>query len=115
MASLTGAFIGATKHFLATKGKGHHVGAYKQWSWCGLSLNPHYEANDLSEMIEDDMLIRTTADNWFFGPKDDGDLRSRELMEGLKDKVTKMGSPVMLVTADGGTALTLTAQPSTTT
>jgi hypothetical protein len=47
-----------------------------EWSWLGSTLNPYYEGNSPSEMIDDDRFVRGSYGNWEFGINDDGDLMS---------------------------------------
>jgi len=54
-----------------------------RWRWLASTLNPYYEGNSLHDMIEDDRFITQTADHWYFGPDDTGDIFSSDFIESL--------------------------------
>lgn len=86
-----GAFISALNHFLYT----HH--RRLQWQWIATTLNPNYEGNNLSQMINNDSLIKPTINNWDFGLDNTGDIMKYYNHNALVEKC----KGVMLVTADG--------------
>ncbi|XP_063983407.1 cap-specific mRNA (nucleoside-2'-O-)-methyltransferase 2 [Diachasmimorpha longicaudata] len=85
-----GAFITSLNHYLQL----NHPKI--NWTWTASTMNPHYEGNLLTLMINDDRLILHTADHWYFGEDNTGDVMSLKNLEGL----VKRGK-TMLVTADG--------------
>lgn len=88
-----GAFIAALNHWLRSR-------APKiDWRWLGTTLNPHYEGNSPTHMVEVDSLINKTEKNWFFGADNTGNLMTLQNLDAL---VAKTGDRVVnLVTADG--------------
>ncbi|PSN54810.1 hypothetical protein C0J52_02913 [Blattella germanica] len=89
-----GAFITSLNHFL----KLHHPNI--EWKWQATTLNPYYEGNPLSYMINDDRFILQTLKHWKFGIDYTGDLMNLENMLSLVKDAEEMGE-VLLVTADG--------------
>lgn len=89
-----GAFITSLNHYLVSS---DYSGT---WNWIGTTLNPYYEGNNPSEMIDDDRFVRGSYGNWDFGVDNTGNLMSWQNIQQIKDKVAVMG-PVTLVTADG--------------
>ena len=67
-----------------------------EWSWLGSTLNPYYEGNSPSEMIDDDRFVRGSYGNWEFGINDDGDLMSWLNLQQILKRTTEMG-PIHLV------------------
>lgn len=51
------------------------------------TLNPYYEGNDLSEMIDDDRFIFSTLDCWYFGVDNTGNIMDKLNIQGLKNKL----------------------------
>ena len=90
-----GAFITSLNHYIKTNFDDDF-----QWNWLGTTLNPHYEGNPLSLMINEDRFILHTLDHWTFGDDYTGDLMSPPNVADLMDKADYMGE-VLLVTADG--------------
>ncbi|CAG2220323.1 AFT [Mytilus edulis] len=86
-----GAFITSLNHYLVSS---DYSGT---WNWVGTTLNPYYEGNNPSEMIDDDRFVRGSYGNWDFGVDNTGNLMSWQNIQQIKDKVAVMG-PVTLVT-----------------
>jgi len=55
-----------------------------KWQWLASTLNPYYEGNSLSAMIDDDRFIRSTLSHWYFGQDDTGDLMNDDNMNNLR-------------------------------
>lgn len=89
-----GAFITSLNHFL----KLHNPGI--EWHWLATTLNPYYEGNPLSCMINDDRFILQTLNHWNFGLDYTGDLMDLNNMLHLVQEAAKTGD-TLLVTADG--------------
>ena len=62
----------------------------------GNTLNPYYEENNLSEMIDDDRLIVDTLEKWHFGSDNTGDIMNKSYLNGLRQKISAI-QPVHLV------------------
>ena len=62
----------------------------------GNTLNPYYEENSLSEMIDDDRLIVDTLEKWHFGSDNTGDIMSKSYLDDLREKISNI-QPVHLV------------------
>ena len=45
------------------------------------TLNPYYEENNLSEMIDDDRLIVDTLERWHFGSDKTGDIMNKSYLK----------------------------------
>lgn len=89
-----GAFVTSLNHWLKTNAPNI------QWNWIATTLNPYYEGNSPSIMIDDDRFIRYTLKHWCFGEDNTGDLMNLENL----DKLVKLAEPcrdIFLVTADG--------------
>ena len=62
------------------------------WEWLGSTLNPYYEGNPTSSMINDDRFIlhtlKTSENNsgWIFGPDTTGNMLKKDNLEGLIGK-----------------------------
>lgn len=67
-----------------------------QWNWLATTLNPYYEGNPLSCMINDDRFILHTLDKWNFGLDYTGDLMNIKNMLHIVKKAAEMGD-VLLV------------------
>lgn len=89
-----GAFITSLNHYL----KLNHPDL--KWNWTSTTLNPYYEENPLSNMINDDRFILHTLNHWIFGHDYTGNLMDVENLRFLAKKVKETG-PILLVTADG--------------
>lgn len=63
-----GAFVCALNHFL------HLNYPLVKWKWMANTLNPNYEGNSPSKMVDDDRLIQSTRENWNFGADGSGDI-----------------------------------------
>ena len=87
-----GAFVTALNHWLRLNVPNI------TWNWVATTLNPHYEGNSLSRMINADCFIMHTLENWYFGADNTGNLMSLKNLDGL---VRRAGTDVDLVTADG--------------
>ncbi len=93
-----GAFVAALNHHLGTT----RADLGLRWKWVGNTLNPYYEGNPTSQMINDDRLVMHTEDNWDFGDDDTGDVLDYDNRRGIRDRVLdRLGGQVDLVTADG--------------
>ncbi|KAK3087534.1 hypothetical protein FSP39_007219 [Pinctada imbricata] len=87
-----GAFVTSLNHFLiSNEVHGHGMPN---------TLNPWYEGNSVGEMIDDDHFIRDTADYWYFGPDNTGNIMDLSNLKCLVEKCQEMGN-IHLVTADG--------------
>ena len=121
-----GAFITALNHYIKTQdnirdkidqhiSKHSHNGKTKarrkrnrsqKWEWLGSTLNPYYEGNPTSSMINDDRFILHTLktnkrnNGWIFGSDTTGDMLKRNNIEGIISALNKPGG-MHLVTADG--------------
>ncbi|XP_066999169.2 cap-specific mRNA (nucleoside-2'-O-)-methyltransferase 2 [Anabrus simplex] len=71
-----------------------------KWDWIATTLNPYYEGNPLSCMINDDRFILQTLEHWDFGRDFTGDLMNLKNLKHLLIESRKIGE-VHLVTADG--------------
>ncbi|XP_012287962.1 cap-specific mRNA (nucleoside-2'-O-)-methyltransferase 2 isoform X1 [Orussus abietinus] len=89
-----GAFVAALNHWLMLNFP------TIQWDWVATSLNPYYEGNSLSRMIDDDRLIAHTLNHWCFGADNTGNLMDLKNLDSLVN-VSKSKGKVLLVTADG--------------
>ncbi|KAG5878276.1 hypothetical protein JTB14_025862 [Gonioctena quinquepunctata] len=90
-----GAFVCALNHYLTLNYPG------LEWAWIANTLNPHYEGNDLSQMIPDDRFIKHTLRNWDFGADFSGDLTKFHNHMHLVNNCRSNDSKISLVTADG--------------
>lgn len=88
-----GAFITSLNHWLKTN-------TIFNWNWLATTLNPYYEENSLSRMINDERFIRHTLDHWYFGKDNTGNLMDLKNLDGLIEQA-KVNNNVLLVTADG--------------
>eukprot|EP01117_Protostelium_nocturnum_P008793 TRINITY_DN3152_c0_g1_i7.p1 TRINITY_DN3152_c0_g1~~TRINITY_DN3152_c0_g1_i7.p1 ORF type:complete len:739 (+),score=180.49 TRINITY_DN3152_c0_g1_i7:972-3188(+) len=79
----------------------------KKWEWRGLSLNPHYEGNNLNAMIDDDRFIVHSLPNWVFGEDNTGNIMNQRNILEVWKKMEEIGfdgnkqKKVALFTADG--------------
>jgi hypothetical protein len=67
-----------------------------QWQWLATTLNPYYEGNPLSCMINDDRFILQTLSCWNFGLDYTGNLMDIRNMLHLVEEAKKIGD-VLLV------------------
>jgi hypothetical protein len=67
-----------------------------QWKWLATTLNPYYEGNPLSCMINDDRFILQTLSHWNFGLDYTGNLMDLKNMLRLVQEAEKIGD-VLLV------------------
>lgn len=88
-----GAFVASLNHYLKTKR------VELSWSWVANTLNPFFEENDRDAMINDDLFIEETLDNWDFGANNSGNIMNKENI--LSIWKNNKDNPVYLVTADG--------------
>ncbi|XP_060568432.1 cap-specific mRNA (nucleoside-2'-O-)-methyltransferase 2-like [Ruditapes philippinarum] len=88
-----GAFVTSLNHFLFT----HEYAG--DWMWLATTLNPYYEGNNIGQMIDEDVFIRSSYGNWYFGEDNTGNLMSPVNLKGLQEKLANV--KVDLVTADG--------------
>ncbi|GLH14068.1 Uncharacterized protein GBIM_18498 [Gryllus bimaculatus] len=89
-----GAFITSLNHFLQL----HYPDV--NWHWKATTLNPYYEGNSLSSMINDDRFIFHTLPCWTFGYDYTGDIKNLSNINHIVEEAKQMGE-VLLVTADG--------------
>ncbi|XP_053988812.1 cap-specific mRNA (nucleoside-2'-O-)-methyltransferase 2 [Hylaeus volcanicus] len=89
-----GAFVTSLNHWLKT-----NVPSI-QWDWIATTLNPYYEGNPSSMMIDDDRFIRHTLTHWCFGEDNTGNLMNLKNLDKLV-KVSEPCSDIFLITADG--------------
>lgn len=89
-----GAFVTSLNHWLKLNAPNI------EWDWLATTLNPYYEGNPLSCMINDDRFIISSLERWCFGTDYTGNLMSLENMDYLVEKAREKGD-VLLVTADG--------------
>ncbi len=97
-----GAFVAALNHYLVVNSSNENDAAV-DWDWRASTLNPFYEGNSTSSMINDDRFVIRTLDRWCFGPDDTGDILNatnrRNLADAIRDSLGQDG--LDLVTADG--------------
>ena len=75
----------------------HHLSGFNgQWNWIGNTLNPYYEGNSLSEMIDDDRLIIDTLDRWHFGADNTGNIMNHTYSDDLQ-RISGFMQPLYLV------------------
>ena len=67
-----------------------------QWHWLATTLNPYYEGNPLSCMINDDRFILQTLHHWNFGVDYTGNLMDLDNMQHLVQEAAKIGD-ILLV------------------
>lgn len=89
-----GAFITSLNHWLKLNAP------IVEWDWIATTLNPYYEGNPLSCMINDDRFIISSLEKWCFGSDYTGNLMSLKNVKNLLEKSREKGN-VLLVTADG--------------
>lgn len=89
-----GAFVASLNHWLKTNAPN------VQWDWIATTLNPYYEGNSPSVMIDDDRFIRCTLNHWCFGEDSTGNLMKLNNLDKLV-KLSESRNDIFLVTADG--------------
>lgn len=89
-----GAFITSLNHWLKTNEPDI------QWNWIAMTLNPYYEGNLSSAMIDDDRFIRHTLDHWCFGEDNTGNIMNLKNLDELV-RVSEAEKNISLITADG--------------
>ncbi|XP_017764342.1 PREDICTED: cap-specific mRNA (nucleoside-2'-O-)-methyltransferase 2 [Eufriesea mexicana] len=89
-----GAFITSLNHWLKT-----NIPNIK-WDWFAMTLNPYYEGNPTSIMVDDDRFIRHTLSHWYFGEDNTGNLMNLKNLDGLI-KLLEPHNDIFLITADG--------------
>ncbi|XP_046739666.1 cap-specific mRNA (nucleoside-2'-O-)-methyltransferase 2 [Diprion similis] len=89
-----GAFVTSLNHWLRLNAPNI------QWDWIATTLNPYYEGNPLSCMINDDRFIISSLNQWCFGSDYTGNVMNLKNMTNLVEKCQEKGD-VLLVTADG--------------
>lgn len=67
-----------------------------QWHWLATTLNPYYEGNPLSCMINDDRFILQTLNHWNFGLDYTGDLMDLNNMLHLVQEAAKTGDTLLV-------------------
>ena len=60
------------------------------WMWLATTLNPYYEGNNIGQMIDEDVFIRSSYGNWYFGEDNTGNLMSAINLKGLEKKLSNM-------------------------
>lgn len=89
-----GAFVTSLNHWLKLNAP------TIEWDWIATTLNPYYEGNPLSCMINDDRFIISSLNHWCFGTDYTGNLMNLWNMDNLVERAREKGN-VLLVTADG--------------
>ncbi|XP_029040584.1 cap-specific mRNA (nucleoside-2'-O-)-methyltransferase 2 [Osmia bicornis bicornis] len=89
-----GAFITSLNHWLKTNIPDI------QWNWIATTLNPYYEGNLSSVMIDDDRFIRHTLSHWCFGEDNTGNIMNLKNLDELM-KTSEPHHDIFLITADG--------------
>ncbi|CAK9815631.1 Cap-specific mRNA (nucleoside-2'-O-)-methyltransferase 2 [Anthophora plagiata] len=89
-----GAFITSLNHWLKTNTRDI------RWDWIAMTLNPYYEGNSLSVMIDDDRFIRHTLKHWCFGEDNTGNIMNLKNSNKLV-KLSEVHQNIFLITADG--------------
>ncbi len=80
------------------------------WDWVGCTLNPYFEGNNSTAMVEDDAFMnKNSPENWFFGKGNSGDMRLPHNISATWERAEKMGN-ILLVTADA--SIDCSASPS---
>eukprot|EP01071_Lankesteria_metandrocarpae_P013075 Lankesteria_metandrocarpae@DN6635_c0_g1_i1.p1 len=102
LCEVPGSFICALNHYLQTMKKRNEgtedcLWSYIQWNWKAMLLNPFYEGNEGSAMINDDIFYQHTVDNWLRGVDNSGSILSRANIESY---INSCHGTCMLVTAD---------------
>jgi cap2 methyltransferase len=83
-----GAFICATNFYYNQRYKRGEFGSFqRQWDWTGLTLNPYYEGNDHTAMVDDDRFIVETSDRWYFGEDNSGNILNPNNISGLWNRI----------------------------
>uniref|UniRef100_T1IVL2 Cap-specific mRNA (nucleoside-2'-O-)-methyltransferase 2 n=1 Tax=Strigamia maritima TaxID=126957 RepID=T1IVL2_STRMM len=109
-----GAFITALNHFIYSRWPGKQKDVNSEldfiyinrnmnpilWNWIATTLNPYYEGNSQSCMINDDRFILNTLNNWEFGADNTGDIMHIGNLEKLESRARDLGE-ISLITADG--------------
>lgn len=90
-----GAFVTSLNHWLKTNIPDI------QWNWIATTLNPYYEGNPSSVMIDDDRFIRHTLSHWCFGEDNTGNIMNLKNLNELI-KISEPHHDILLITADGG-------------
>ena len=67
-----------------------------QWHWLATTLNPYYEGNPLSCMINDDRFILQTLNHWNFGLDYTGNLMDLNNMLHLVQEAAKTGDTLLV-------------------
>ncbi|EER00245.1 conserved hypothetical protein [Perkinsus marinus ATCC 50983] len=91
-----GGFISATNHHLRTK----HP-RMKNWQWMAITLNPYFEGNSLTAMIDDDAFYRETYLKWSTGVDDSGNIMAYRNVRDLVERAQRKQQVCDIVTADG--------------
>ncbi|KAF4678299.1 FtsJ methyltransferase domain containing 1 [Perkinsus chesapeaki] len=91
-----GGFISATNHHLKTK----HPNM-DSWQWMAITLNPYFEGNTLTAMIDDDAFYRETYLKWSTGVDDSGNVMSYRNVRDLVERAKRKEQVCDVVTADG--------------
>lgn len=89
-----GAFIASLNHWLKTNVP------HFQWDWLATTLNPYYEGNQSSVMINDDRFIRHTLNHWCFGEDNTGNLMNLKNLDKLV-KSSESHKDIFLIIGDG--------------
>lgn len=62
------------------------------WQWIASTLNPYYEGNSVSEMINDDRFMVNTLSNWCFGVDNTGNIMSCNNLDHLAKRAGNWSS-----------------------
>ncbi|XP_076233203.1 cap-specific mRNA (nucleoside-2'-O-)-methyltransferase 2-like isoform X1 [Calliopsis andreniformis] len=89
-----GAFVVSLNHWIQTNIPNI------EWDWIATTLNPYYEGNSPSVMIDDDRFIRYTLSHWCFGEDNTGNLMNLSNLDKLIES-SKPHNEIFLITADG--------------
>ncbi|KAK0179890.1 hypothetical protein PV327_005601 [Microctonus hyperodae] len=90
-----GAFVTALNHWLKLNAP------LINWDWTATTLNPYYEGNSPSFMLNDDRFISHTINNWYFGADNTGNLMNLKNLDLFVESERKNRDKIMLITADG--------------
>ncbi|KAK0096668.1 hypothetical protein PV326_004747 [Microctonus aethiopoides] len=90
-----GAFVTALNHWLKLNAP------LINWDWTATTLNPSYEGNSPSFMLNDDRFILHTTNNWYFGADNTGNLMNLKNLDSFIELEKENRDKIMLITADG--------------
>lgn len=90
-----GAFVTSLNHWLKLNAP------LIDWKWTATTLNPYYEGNSLSCMINDDRFILHTLEHWYFGGDNTGNLMKLKNLDDFIEWEKQDANIISLITADG--------------